>query len=843
MARELADRRDRLFGREGDLRHLLGRARQKGLTAVVARPQMGKSWLLTELARRLDAGHDVGHLVGFAESAGQTPDLLLRAVVDLYSRWLADASHRQQARMAWAQQKGNVLPGVANAVAKMIKEAGQIAKPITGVVEDAINGLIAANQTLTTGGIQLPTLQYDQARDLVALTHRISANPVALVLDQWEQSPDPKFEAKTLHAFLHHLDEWPPCHVFLALRPDEPAHGEVEKLAQSLPGAAETYALAEMDLDREEGRRLTAFVRNNVPAAAEQSDENLLELVDGYPGVVYQWTGDYWRAHMANLADLGRVADDAQNYRFSDLKEVLPPLDGERRRLAIRVALLPLNSQAWPTLRKEWLGGLPEGVIDDLTLDEVLESRDPPSFGHAKRWQAAREWFFKHRPAYARAEVEKLIAGLATPVAGAAAAVELHAAALVCLLPTTLHLGACVISIALCQAASTMYGHFSAVDENLARGAREARTARFGAAVPLLALGLFNAVYHATRENSPKLRDALLGEMWALAEAHPEEPRARRRLAMGLSDTLVYTKREGDLQRRDAMLTNLRALATAHPEDAAVAEWLAKSLSNALNDARAEDDPERRDALLDELRELAKEHPQNTGVRDGLSKGLFHTLNGARAEEDLERRDALLDELRALAEAYADDETVRKWLARGLSDTQAFAKGENDLARREALLDELRALGAVHAEDAAVREGLATALVNTLIDAKAEDDLAWRDALLAELWALAGVHPEDAAVRARLAEGLFNTLNDAKAEDDLARRDALLAELRTLTQAHSEEAAVRENLAMGLAKTMLDAADEGTPEREAALRDELGALATGHAGDSWVEQFRSAGLL
>jgi hypothetical protein len=53
MARELADRRDRLSGREGDLAYLLERARFKGLTAVVSRPQAGKSWLSIELARRL----------------------------------------------------------------------------------------------------------------------------------------------------------------------------------------------------------------------------------------------------------------------------------------------------------------------------------------------------------------------------------------------------------------------------------------------------------------------------------------------------------------------------------------------------------------------------------------------------------------------------------------------------------------------------------------------------------------------------------------------------------------------------------------------------------------------
>ena len=57
------DRRERLFGRAPDLEALCARVRFKGLTAVAARPQMGKSWLLAELARRL---------VGFSKSAGET---------------------------------------------------------------------------------------------------------------------------------------------------------------------------------------------------------------------------------------------------------------------------------------------------------------------------------------------------------------------------------------------------------------------------------------------------------------------------------------------------------------------------------------------------------------------------------------------------------------------------------------------------------------------------------------------------------------------------------------------------------------------------------------------------
>jgi hypothetical protein len=243
---ELPDHSDRLFGREKDLAALAARVRCKGLTTVVARPQMGKSWLLTELARRLSLTHEPRHLVGFAEQVGQTPDLLVRAVADLYARWLSDA---EQAGMIWKQQKDRLLPGVAGTLGKIFSEVfGTAAKPVTVVVDEAIKGLVAANETLTSGGLKLPVLHYDQARDLVTAVAHLSDRPIALFLDQWEGSSDATMESRTLDNFLRHLDDWPACHLFLALRPDEPAYGAVEALARSMPGTAHVYPLDLMNL-------------------------------------------------------------------------------------------------------------------------------------------------------------------------------------------------------------------------------------------------------------------------------------------------------------------------------------------------------------------------------------------------------------------------------------------------------------------------------------------------------------------------------------------------------------------------------------------------------------------
>ena len=50
---DLPDRRGDLFGRAPDVDYLVARVASKGLTAVAARPKMGKTWLLQEVGRAL----------------------------------------------------------------------------------------------------------------------------------------------------------------------------------------------------------------------------------------------------------------------------------------------------------------------------------------------------------------------------------------------------------------------------------------------------------------------------------------------------------------------------------------------------------------------------------------------------------------------------------------------------------------------------------------------------------------------------------------------------------------------------------------------------------------------
>ncbi len=845
MFQPFPDLRDKLFGREGDLAHLTERAEVKGLTAIVARPAMGKSWLLTELSRRLSEDYDPPQLVGFARSYGETPDLLLRAVTDLYARWLSDTDSLEQAKMVWDQQKDGLLPGVAKAVGSIFKELDPIAKPITSAVSEALNGLVAANATLKSGGLKLPSLLYEQARDLMQAVARVSGQPVVLILDQWEKSPDPEMEAKTLEAFLQQLEEWPNCHLFMALRPDERANGVASKLVQSRQGPAERYDLATMNLEsKTELQRMLGFLRQNIAAAKEVDDATLLEYVDGYPGVIYKWTDDYWRERMTSAVDLFQVAEDAHEYRYRELDELLAPLDDGMRKLAIRLALLPMSAEenVWPEIRDIVLSDLGEPPLDDLRLGKILEARQPPSFGHTKRAEAIRRWLITQRLGNSRQEAATLIERLAEPIQNLDPSVLLSSAILTALLPTSRELDLAVLPQAICQASAKLFGNFDTTDDTLLLGVRELISSKKASFAPLMAMGLFNTLIDAKEEEELARRDTLLDELRALAEAWPEDAAVREKLAMGLVNTLSVSKDEQDLARRDTLLDELRALAKAWPEDAAVREQLAMGLFNTLNQAKEEKELARRDTLLDGLRALAKASPEDAAVREKLAMGLFNTLIDAKEEEELARRDTLLDELRALAEAWPEDAAVREKLAMGLFNTLNQAKEEKELARRDTLLDELRALAEAWTEDAAVREKLAMGLVNTLSVSKDEQDLARRDTLLDELHVLAKAWPEDAAVREQLAMGLFNTLIDAKEEEELARRDTLLDELRALAKAWHEDAAVRLRLAMGLVNTLNQAKEEKELARRDTLLDELRALAEAWPEDAAAREKLAMGL-
>jgi len=224
MTSPFPDRSGQIFGRELDIAHLLDRSRQRGITAVVGRPQMGKSWLLMELASRLSltakptpSPIDVPHLfapptclVGMFELHAVADDFLLRAVVDLYSRWLSDSTYLQQAQATYQLQKKDLIGRTGEAVGSIFEAISKVVSPLEGVgklVKGTFEGLAQANRDLLDGKSQLPQLQIDQARELLELVSTITKSQLVLIFDQWEKSREIDKQADILDTFIRHVEE------------------------------------------------------------------------------------------------------------------------------------------------------------------------------------------------------------------------------------------------------------------------------------------------------------------------------------------------------------------------------------------------------------------------------------------------------------------------------------------------------------------------------------------------------------------------------------------------------------------------------------------------------------
>src|SRR5271166_1381621 len=228
-----------MFGREADLAALRARAGCTGLTAIIGPPQIGKSWLLMELARRLAAETDKSFCVGFTRSPRGAHDPLLQVVSDLYQRWLADARAREQAWTMWEQQKDRLLPAVAKFVGKLSEKAAKLVpgggELLGTAIQGALEGLSAANEDLRTGRLIVSRLEYSQARELVSSVHASIGRSIALLMDQWEETSGLDTQINTLRDFLREPEEWPGCHIFLGAREGTDAAAMLDDLKRDYP--------------------------------------------------------------------------------------------------------------------------------------------------------------------------------------------------------------------------------------------------------------------------------------------------------------------------------------------------------------------------------------------------------------------------------------------------------------------------------------------------------------------------------------------------------------------------------------------------------------------------------
>jgi hypothetical protein len=339
---KLEDRTGRLFGREGALGRLLQRAEDTGLIAILGPPQIGKSWLLMELARRLELKTEPPWFVGFTRSPKGANDPLLQAVSDLYQRWLKDAGGWQQLKTVWEQQKDGLLPAFARFVGKLSEKAAKLV-PILGevggtAIKESLEGLVVAGEDLRSGRLIVSRLEYTQAQELVSSVHNITGRRIALVMDQWEETRDLELQRNLFRDFLREPEQWPDCHVLLGAREGGEAAELLRELEREFPGGAYLHTLGEMDLAGEaERRRLVGFLHAQPQLGAlENIDDNkVLDLIGGYPRVISRWVAEAARETVQTFGGLEALAKEANEFRYSDLEKLLLGLDGDRRTLAV----------------------------------------------------------------------------------------------------------------------------------------------------------------------------------------------------------------------------------------------------------------------------------------------------------------------------------------------------------------------------------------------------------------------------------------------------------------------------------------------------------------------------
>ena len=398
-----------IFGRHKDLTKILDRIEHPGVSFVCALPAQGKTRLLEEIRDRLAAASNgAGFLVGYDEAAQETTNTLLRALKDLYLRWLSNASYAQQAKKVWKDRRGHLVENfgqLAGKTGELLGEATGI--KLGGLVDGFFGWLLEANKDLKSGIAGLPTaISYEQTRDLLNCLHQISGRRTVLFLDAFEKSANIKRDGDNLDRFLRHVEEWPPCHFVVAVRspPASDEQGELdgfrtaERLRKEHPSQAmELYRLGPMDLSDDELDTLAQAVRARVAGPEDWFDqidrETWLAMLNGYAGTLSRWMTET----PSSLDDLARLAHEAEQKQYTQLLSQLRQLCDEQRalfRIAARLALLPaMRPDVWDALKPIVLDNeAPADALADLQKFRVLQQQNPPFFGHDTRLAAAREF-------------------------------------------------------------------------------------------------------------------------------------------------------------------------------------------------------------------------------------------------------------------------------------------------------------------------------------------------------------------------------------------------------------------------------------------------------------------
>ena len=407
------DNSERLFGRKKDVAYLLERVRKPGITFITARPRMGKTWLLLEVGRQLAESDDC--LVGYFEAKGGT-ELIQRAVIDLYLRWISTTSFSQQAKVLWEKNRGSILRRVVEALGSAFEKISKVSprgiNKIAGLFADGLSSLAVAQKDLETGKMQYEPLPYEIVRDALFLVDKIDNKnrKLVLILDAWDQSDVIPNEKRTLEAIAKHTEEaevWSCCHILVGVRHPElddqganPAYkatGQISKYDTAKP-----YELKPMEMDEHE-RQKRFNLQDKIPLLKDLSLERIEELHHGYPGIIERWRK---RAdEISSEEDLQRLAHEAWALEYSELDKLLPPLEGDELLWAIRIAFFRrLNNDSWKIYRDILCDGIDDSLWKKLFRIGVFEweiEEHPagaeyyPTYGHETRHRCARLWFLK----------------------------------------------------------------------------------------------------------------------------------------------------------------------------------------------------------------------------------------------------------------------------------------------------------------------------------------------------------------------------------------------------------------------------------------------------------------
>lgn len=375
-----------LIGRADDVARLASLAERHLITVVIGAPRMGKTWLAEEVCSVL-SGSDL--LVGYHEARGFGG--LVRAVHDLYLRWLSDASATEQLKVLLARQESGTafLSGLLEGSAGIANSAG------LDLVAQLFKGLRSA-ATSERNPLGLEVCGGELALRLATVCSEVSGRRCLVVLDAWECSSELRAEAMQLCWLASRAAE---AHPGLHLVVIAQEGGEAAELARNLgrlPSVA-VYQLPEFRPTLPELTSALAPLRHEQRLPSGLTDEELWESLGGYPGVLERWK------HLpagASPSDVKRASLDAKRDRYRELDVLCTEsLAADLVRFGTRLALFPrFHLEGWERFRSVLEAGLGNDVAMRFCESPLFDAsfhleNEPgaryPHYGHEARHMAA----------------------------------------------------------------------------------------------------------------------------------------------------------------------------------------------------------------------------------------------------------------------------------------------------------------------------------------------------------------------------------------------------------------------------------------------------------------------